>query len=603
MLTGAADSRILWVRCVTNECESQTDLVVARLRPAELRQPLAAAGMKPIKLLIIGLDAATFDLISPWTAEGKLPTLARLIKEGASGRLASVVPPITPPAWTSFMTGKNSGKHGIFDFLETQPGTYSLRYLNGSSRRAETIWRMLNRAGYTVGTMNVPFTYPPEHLDGFQIAGMATPSENSPFIYPPELRRELENSLGRFRLDQRFLGFMSTNRRRQQVLEEMANLDRQWLRASLYLMEKHPADVMMFTFMSIDTVQHHFWQYMDATHHYHDPVAAREFGDAVFRVYQWLDEAVARMLEKLSSDTSVFVLSDHGGGPTSDRVIYLNRFLAQLGLLHYVDTKDSHLQKVAKNSVRWSYNLLRSSLSSRQKIHLANTFPILRKRFEAVATSYAHIDWSRTKAFCSEVLASPPGIRINRKGVRPHGIVDESEYESLLEFITHKLGELKDPRTNESIVKRVFRKDEIFHGPHCEEAPDLILDWWDTSLFSTGPSLPEHIGKSPVEILEHKPPVTAEWGGTHRRDGILIAHGDLFRKGVEIAGAQLIDMAPTILHLLGRAVPDDMDGRVLKELFAPEFLARQPVQKPSDTGNITPEAGAEYATVAGSSVS
>ena len=113
------------------------------------------------------------------------------------------------------------------------------------------------------------------------------------------------------------------------------------------------------------------------------------------------------------------IVSDHGGGPTSDRVLYLNRFLAQLGLLHYIDTNDSPTQKIAKNFLRWSYDLLRSSLSSRQKIQLAHALPILRKRLEAAVTSYTNIDWPRTKAFCSEVLASPPGIWINRKGVRP----------------------------------------------------------------------------------------------------------------------------------------------------------------------------------------
>ena len=146
--------------------------------------------MKTIKLLIIGLDAATLDLIHPWVMEGKLPTIARLMSAGTSGRLASIVPPITPPAWTSFMTGKNPGKHGIFDFLETETGAYSQRYLNAGSRRAKTIWRILNEAGYTVGTMNIPFTYPPEHLDGFQISGMGTPSESSPFVYPPVLRSD-----------------------------------------------------------------------------------------------------------------------------------------------------------------------------------------------------------------------------------------------------------------------------------------------------------------------------------------------------------------------------------------------------------------------------
>jgi predicted AlkP superfamily phosphohydrolase/phosphomutase len=545
---------------------------------AYFRNRLSPGGMKTVKLLIVGLDAATLDLINPWIAQGKLPNIARLMSAGASGRLASIVPPVTPQAWTSFMTGKNPGKHGIFEFVEMPSGTYSLRYLDASSRRAKTVWRMLNDAGYTVGTMNIPFTYPPEHLDGFQISGMATPSEDSPFIYPPELRSELEGSLGRFRLDQRFLGFMSTNPRRRQVLDDMKNLDSQWLRASLYLIEKHPADVMMFTFMSIDTVQHHFWQYMDPSHHYYDATAAHEFGDAIFRVYQWLDHALARILEKVSPDTSVFVVSDHGGGPTSDRILYLNRFLAQLDLLHYVETKNSPLQKSAKNFRRWSYDLLRGSLSSRQKIQLANAFPTLRKRFETAVTSYTNIDWSRTKAFCSEVLASPPGIWINRKGVRPAGIVDEGEYDSLLRLITQRLGELRDPRTGDTIVKRVFHRDEIYHGPYRDEAPDLTLDWWDTSLFSTSPSLPEHTAEPPVEIIEHKPPTTAEWGGTHRRDGILIAHGKPFRKGIEIEGARLIDMAPTILHLMGEPVPDDMDGSVLEELFEPEFLARHPIQ-------------------------
>ena len=138
--------------------------------------------MKTPRLLIVGLDAATFDLICPWIEEGKLPNLAALMKNGAWGRLASILPPITPPAWTSFMTGKNPGKHGIFHFLGAHPGTYNLSYLNAASRRAKTIWRMLSNVGYTVGTMNIPFTYPPEHLNGFQISGMDTPSEESPFV-------------------------------------------------------------------------------------------------------------------------------------------------------------------------------------------------------------------------------------------------------------------------------------------------------------------------------------------------------------------------------------------------------------------------------------
>jgi len=534
--------------------------------------------MKTPKVLIVGLDSATFDLARPWIDEGKLPSLAALMKNGAWGRLASVVPPITPPAWTSFMTGKNPGKHGIFHFLEASPGRYGLRYLNAGSRRAKTIWRILSDAGYAVGTINIPFTYPPEQLSGFQISGMDTPSEKSSFIYPPELRSELEGLLGRFKLDLRYLGYMTTDPRRHEVLAEMEKLDRQWLGASLYLMRKHPADVVMVTFMSIDTAQHYFWQYMDRNHHLHDSAAAKHFGDAILRVYQRLDDAIGQLLKETSSGTSVFIVSDHGGGPTSDRVVYLNRYLAQLGLLYYREDKSSALEKLGKKIVRGSYTLLRNALSSRQKSFLAYKLPALRKRFETAFTSFSQIDWTRTKAYCSEVLASPPSIWINLKGVKPSGIVEQGEYASLLEFIRSKLRELKDPRTNEPVIKRIFRRDEIFHGPFSNEAADLILDWWEESEFSTSPSFPEDTERPAVEICERKPSKGSEWGGTHRRDGILIAQGKPFKKSTEIHGAQLIDLAPTLLYLLGQPVPEDMDGLVLRDLFEPAFLLQNPTR-------------------------
>jgi predicted AlkP superfamily phosphohydrolase/phosphomutase len=549
--------------------------------------------MKTPRVLVVGLDAATLDLISPWIAEGKLPTLATLMKNGAWGRLASVLPPITPPAWTSFMTGKNPGKHGIYHFLGARPGSYRLGYLNATSRRAKTIWRMLSDAGYTVGAMNIPFTYPPEQLNGFQISGMDTPSEKSPFIYPPELRSELLNLLGRIQFDIRYLGNMSTDARREQVLAELARLDQQWLRASLYLIEKHPADVMMFTFMSIDTVQHHFWHFMDPTHHLHNPAAVERFGDAVLRVYQRLDDAVGQVLKKTSSDTSIFVVSDHGGGPTSDRVIYLNRYLAQLGLLHYRQDERSAFDKLTHKIARRFYTFLRGSLSSRQKSFLARAVPRLRKSLESAVTSFDQIDWTRTKAYCSESPSAAPSIWINLKGVKPRGIVEQSEYESLLKLISDKLKELKDPRTGEPVIKRILRRDEIFQGPYVNEAPDLILDWWEASHFSTSHSFPEDMARPPVEIRGRKPLAGSEWGGTHRRDGILIAHGKSFKKDAEIKGARLIDMAPTILYLMGQPVPEDMDGRVLEELFDPAFVAANRVQVGSSADLDTGRAG-EY---------
>jgi predicted AlkP superfamily phosphohydrolase/phosphomutase len=543
------------------------------------------------KVVIIGLDAATWTLIRPWMAEGSMPNLATLMKEGVSGSFRSILPPITPPAWTSFMTGKNPGKHGVFHFIETAQDSYAMNYANGGSRRSPTVWRILNAAGLSVGTMNIPFTYPPEELDGFQVSGLDTPSPNSEFVYPPSLKRELVDHLGKINHDLRFLGNMSTDYRRAQVLAEMEKIDQQWAAVALYLLEHHPQDVMMFVFMSIDTVQHYFWQYMDRSHFLYDPKAEPRFGNAVRQVYERLDAVTGRIIEKLPKDTTVFVVSDHGGGPVVDRTLFLNRYLHHLGLLHY--RKDENgagrgryaLRKIKSKILQGAYSFLRSSLSSRQKSRLAETFPALRKRAELAYTSFVDIDWSRTKAFCSEVLASPPNIWINMKGIKPRGIVEPAEYAALTDFIIVKLRDLRDPRTGEPIIARVYRRDELFHGPVSSEAADLILDWWsEDSLFSTAPSLAKDRDKPAVIIREHRPAEDSVWGGTHRLDGILVAKGPALKRGAEIENAQLIDFAPTLLHLFDLAVPDDMDGRVLADALLPEFLAAHPVKAGAASG-------------------
>jgi predicted AlkP superfamily phosphohydrolase/phosphomutase len=532
--------------------------------------------MENPKIVIIGLDSATWDLMGPWIKEGRLPNLASLTSNGVGGELESAIPPLTPPAWTSFMTGKNPGKHGIFYFLEPQPGSYAMRYANGGSRRCRTFFGLLSDAGFSVGSVNIPFTYPPEPLNGFQISGFDAPSEKSAFIHPPALREEVEKVVGKLRFDITHLGFMSTDKRRAQVLADMEKVDEQWTKLGLYLLEKHPADLMMFTFMSIDTVQHHFWQYMDPRHFMYDPAGAKKFGDAMLRVYQRLDTAVGKLLQRVPQETTVIVVSDHGGGPVSDRVVYLNRFLSQLGLLRYREERQSPFAKAKQQTVRTVYKLLYGTLGPDQKKFLAGLLPGLRERFEGAYTSFANIDWSGTKAYCSEILASPPSIWINKKDEKPAGVVSEEEYEPLLALITEKLSGLKDPRTGEQVISRVYRRDELFHGPFAKEAPDLILDWWSENAFSIKPSFPQENDQPVLQILPRAPVREPEWGGTHRKSGVLVMKGKAFKQGVRIDGARLVDVAPTLLYLMGEKVPDDMDGRVLVEALDPNFARQHP---------------------------
>jgi len=148
------------------------------------------------------LDGATFKVITPWVKEGKLPTLAKIMEKGAWGELESTIHPLSPQAWASFMTGKNPGKHGIFEFVEHKPHSYDLRYVNGASVQGKKLWDILSDAGKRVCVINVPFTYPPNKVNGYLIAGLDAPGPHSNFCHPPELMAELTQKFGQYQLRQ-----------------------------------------------------------------------------------------------------------------------------------------------------------------------------------------------------------------------------------------------------------------------------------------------------------------------------------------------------------------------------------------------------------------
>jgi hypothetical protein len=280
------------------------------------------------------------------------------------------------------------------------------------------------------------------------------------------------------------------------------------------------------------------------------------------------------------------ILRVQNGRVTSGEIFYDRlTMLGQLGLLHYRENKGSVLSRFASKFLGLVYSLLRSSLPPRQKGWLADLFPALRKKAELTYTSFASIDWTRTKAYCSEVLAAPPSIWINLEGVKLSGIVGPTEYPELIEFIIKKVRELKDPRTGQPVVARVYRREDLFHGPFAAEGADLIIDWWnEDSLHGTEPSFAEERDDPPLVIREHRSSGKSEWGGTHRLHGILVGAGPALKKNVEIENAHLIDLAPTLLHLFGVAVPEDMDGSVLVDAFRPEFLAEHPVKAGAASG-------------------
>lgn len=553
-----------------------------------VREATREQGRRLPRLMVIGIDSATFSLMIPWIEAGELPNLAQLMREGVHGNLRSTIPPVSSPAWASFMTGKNPGKHGIFSFFEPVLNSYSFRHTNGGSRRAKTIWKIMSESGRRVGVINVPMTYPPEEVAGYLIAGMDTPDERSRFVYPSALQEELIRKFGTIetivhhfvqRLGHSYRSAYHAYKLWERLEERRTDLCR-------YLMQSHPTDLVMVHFLAVDQIQHYFWHYMDDTHPLHDPEGARVLGGVIKEIYCKIDRLLGALLASLPPEASVIILSDHGAGPLSDRRIFLNNFLASLGLLRFKDAKRSlpSVSTMAHLALRRADGLLRRWLPPKVKTLLTWAVPGTRDLFESYIAA-GQIDWGATKAYCNEKSGS--SIWINLKGVRPSGIVEPgTEYEELVAFITEKLYEIKDPETGFQLIAKVYRKDEIYSGPYLGNAPDLLIDEWLGHTFQPATAFGNQSGKPIVSGERPRGTSVGAKTGSHRHDGILLLKGEPFKEGHALTGANIIDLAPTILHLMDLEIPDDMDGKVLTEALKSDYLARHPVSyRKSDNGD------------------
>lgn len=536
------------------------------------------------KILIIGIDGATFSLIVPWAKAGKLPNFSRLMDNSSWGNLDSTIPPLTAPAWTSFMTGKNPGKHGLFHFISPKTGSYDFVYTNANTRKSSTIWKILSDSGKSVGVVNVPMTFPPERVNGFMISGMDTPDENSEFIYPASLRKELERDFGRVRLEIRHLEFMRSDDKRDTVLRNMAELEEHRANLAVHLIKRYPVDIFMTVFCSVDQIQHYFWHYMDIGHYRHDAKGSQKYGDAILKGYQTIDGKIGEILDTVSEDTIIVLMSDHGAGPSGDKVVHLNQYLAEIGVLAF---KEDEGVSFAGELVRKIDPFLRKTLTPRQKAKIANFFPEIRKKWETRLTSLSSIDWGRTKAFCLEILPTYTNIWVNLREKFPDGIVSQGqEYAKIVDFIIEKLRELKDPATGKNIVGNIFKRDEVYKGIYADIAPDILLSWWDDDGFTLRPGSQHHKGDI-IEKLGRGPDRFVNWSGTHRLKGIFLFGGLPFKKGLMPDGTNIADIAPTLLYLMGHSIPDDMDGRVIEAAFTEDYLRANPIRY--DKAPIKPE--------------
>lgn len=540
------------------------------------------------RIVAVGLDGATFDLITPWANEGLLPTFARLMEDGCYGELRSVIQPYTAQAWSSFITGKNQGKHRIFDFWERDFPGYGFRLLNASARRGKSLWRILSTAGKEVIVLNVPMTYPPEEVNGVMVSGRDTPGMDSQYTFPSNLKGDLEEALGSYVIvpnDWLYSRRGRPDKARAELFNEVAIR----FAAGRYLMDKYPWDFSIFVVTATDGVAHFFWANHDPSHPLYDPDTAERYGNTVLEVYRKVDSELAALLQRLPDDTTVVLLSDHGNGPTPDRAVHLNPWLQQQGLLTFRAHEGagrirSIPSRLAVKALRSSRGLLHTFLPFQTLTKVRRFLPANLRSSTSAQILFSDIDWSRTKAFSEEIRGH---IWINLKGRETQGIVEPgAEYESIRDQILAELPKLRDPESNQPLIRRVYRREEVYHGAFLQHIPDLVVEAAGApDLFRS-----HEAHDAAVRILSRAEMKKLKTSGSHKMNGIFLIKGKGIRAGREIKGAELIDVTPTILYLMGQPIPSDLDGKVLTDVLEPSFLKANPPRFASAGGDEgTPE--------------
>lgn len=541
------------------------------------------------RLILLGLDGATFDLFGPWMEEGILPNMARLAADGAWGDLESTRPPTTPTAWSACLTGKNPGRHGIFDFRHSPLEDTRRPLISSRSIKGRKLWHLINEHGKQTGFLNVPITYPPEEVNGYMVSGLMTPDDSSDYTYPAILKSHLKRTIGEYVVNIDIAKYdVAREDDALDFLNDLMHAFEQRRKAMLWLMDTYDVDFFMPVYIMPDRIQHLFWKYLDPTQSDYNTARGERMRVKLREAYKAMDDMIGELLDRMDDNTNLLAMSDHGFGPTHSW-INVNKFLMDLGLLK--------LKSGAHRRKRMFYEAMQLEGSKLVRAILPSSVRgAIRRRIRSGRSAFKSdiefsIDWENTRAFFVSVPSQ--GIYINVIGddvdtvegassrrpsrrSRRGTVAPGKEYDDLRALIKQNLLDLRDPRTGEKVMDAVHYREEVYDGPQAHYAPDLIFVARDYSYL--GRNL--FGSRKVIESSQYM------GNGFHRMNGIFMAYGPDIKRGVQIEGAAIVDIAPTVLHLMGLPVPDDMDGRSLTEIMKDGVATLQTSIAQSDDENL-----------------
>lgn len=511
---------------------------------------------------VIGLDGATPEVVDALLAAGELPNLAALIARGICTPLRSATPVNRWAAWPSLMTGKYPGKHGVFDRVRREG--YCERVIGHDDIGVETLWETLGKHGLRICMMGVPVTYPPPRIAGALIAGGPMPVGTH--TYPARLADGLYLAAPGYPplSSSADCGRILALRGPGALARHVEYCFDVGLRAALYLLRRDSWDAFVCVFGELDRVQQIApWPPSGAGA---DSAWRRAL---LARCYRKADRVVGALVGAMGDAAAVALVSPYGMGENR-RVFYLNHWLADQGWLA-INGRARRRLHVARSTVDQTCGALGYQLSG-----ILGTLPLWLPRIEPTPP-LALVDWGRTRA--SAASGDDDGIRLNVRGREPQGLVEPgAEYENMRDALMAMLSQVRDPDDGEAIVAWARRREEVYRGSYVDRAPDIVYATRDHAC-----SQSDRLDTSCALGANASRP------GGPRPQGMLVLAGAAIAPHAEGAECRIVDLAPTLLHVLGLPAADDSDGKILSDVFDEDYRRRAGAEpqapRPLDEGD------------------
>ncbi len=484
------------------------------------------------------------------------------------------MPALTPVAWSSIITGKNPGKHGIFDMTWLKPNTYNFIPANRQLRRGKPFWQYLNQYGVRVGLVNIPFTYPPQPMDGFWVAGFGTPNTVSNAASPPDVLTWLKTTFPNFEpvVEPDILKYappadiFQAERTHQATFTDVVS----------QLVARQPVDVLVINLMLLDHANH---KMPDMS--------------MVEQAIRDTDADIGQLMAAFQPD-NVMLISDHGSrrvkgdfllhvwlrdhGYTTqftrsaeDRRAVLNWIIRQW--LHHKGL-DGLPEKVIRGVLRRIVPYLPIAPSKKFWQAVEQAIPFAR---EQLALS-SNLDFSRSKAYLGGAYSAV--IYLNVAGRQPTGVIPPEDKTAVINNLVAHLKTIQDPDTGQPLFNHVYPASKVFAGGATANAPDIVIDAYNADWNTLGVYRRDIVAE---RVRNRYFAENYKDFGHHRRDGLFVFSGDDFDHSAETVAGHVMDVPATLLHLYGVPIPEDFDGRVLAEAITPDYMRRHPVQfQPGD---------------------